>query len=133
MFNALNSDVREVCAAIDSFQRELDALDGPQRVVTPDAFQLAKERAKSSPPDCKQLLEQFGRRDVAAYLVYHAAGDLVASGNYHVYRGLLNFTGFELKRLHDLCVTRLVESGAFSEEVRVSAEKTLSEDIKRAG
>lgn len=133
LLNSFNSDVQSVCAAVDAYQRELDALDGQRRIVVPDAFLLAKERAKAVPDECKRLLEQFGRRDVAAYLVYHAAGDLVASGSFHTYRGLLSFTGFELKRLHDVCLARLVESGAFSEETRESAERTLSDDIKRAG
>lgn len=128
-----SGNVRAVQSAIERMRQELDALDGPARVCDRTAFDRAIEMAARSPKECRALLDRFGQRDVAAYLIHHAAGDLVASGSYHTYRAMLSFGGFEVKRLHDWCVGQLVESGAFTGEQGASTLKTLSDDIKRAG
>lgn len=56
--------------------------------------------------------------------------DLVASGNYHVYRGVLSMVGEDLRSIYLHAINKLKESGDLTEDqVRISIEN-INNEIK---
>lgn len=69
--------------------------------------------------------------------VYNAitnlAGDLVESGHYHVYRGVLDTVGEELLRLFDLATDELVQLGTIDAKFAKKQKAELRKSIKSVG
>jgi len=67
--------------------------------------------------------------------IANVAGDLVESGNYHIYRGVLNplEPGEELVEIFDMAVDKLVEMKVLHPEQAKKEKGTLRENIKSVG
>ena len=69
--------------------------------------------------------------------VYNAianlAGDLVESGEYHVYRGVLNQEGQDLLRLFDTAIDRLAQNGAIDSNYADTQKAGIRKSIKSVG
>lgn len=63
------------------------------------------------------------------------AGDLLESGRYHMYRGVLNplGPGGDFLRLYNFALDNLVQSGAIDEEFAKEQRTGLQENIKNVG
>lgn len=70
---------------------------------------------------------------LAAILLANAAGPLLSSGRYHVYRGVLSPAGHALLALWRRCNEFLVAEGKFPSEHRAEDEREMSSAIKNAG
>ena len=67
--------------------------------------------------------------------ISNIAGDLVESGNYHVYRGVLNpmEPGEELVEIFDIAVDKLVEMRVLDTEQAKKEKGAVRENIKSVG
>lgn len=67
--------------------------------------------------------------------IANIAGDLVESGNYHIYRGVLNplEPGEELVEIFDMAVDKLVEMKVLDTEQAKKEKGALRENIKSVG
>ena len=69
--------------------------------------------------------------------VYNAitnlAGDMVESGQYHIYRGALNTMGQDLLRLFDLATNNLVQLGTIDIKFAKKQKTNLRKSIKSMG
>lgn len=67
--------------------------------------------------------------------IANLAGDLVQSGEYHMYRGVLNPLGLgkDLLRLHDSAIDELVRIGVVDSNSAATAKKAIRENIKEVG
>ena len=67
--------------------------------------------------------------------IANIAGDLVESGNYHIYRGVLNpmESGEELVEIFDMAVDKLVEMRVLDTEQAKKEKGALRENIKSVG
>ena len=67
--------------------------------------------------------------------IANVAGDLVESGNYHIYRGVLNpmEPGEELVEIFDMAVDELVEMRVLDTERAKKEKGELRENIKSVG
>ncbi|MBA7589255.1 hypothetical protein ES708_31336 [subsurface metagenome] len=67
--------------------------------------------------------------------IANVAGDLVESGNYHIYRGVLNSMepGEELVEIFDMAVDKLVEMRVLDTEQAKKEKGELRENIKSIG
>jgi hypothetical protein len=67
--------------------------------------------------------------------IANVSGDLVESGNYHIYRGVLNpmEPGEELVELFDMAVDKLVEMKVLDSEQAKKEKGALRENIKSVG
>ena len=61
------------------------------------------------------------------------AWDVIATGRYHLYRGILNDTGKYLERLFYSTMEHLQDEGALEEETAETWIQVLREDIAQAG
>ena len=57
----------------------------------------------------------------------------VGSGNHHIYRGILNPTGKELKNIFYIAMNKLKELKAYNDEEIKSFKEELDENIKNVG
>lgn len=86
----------------------------------------------------KELVRKFGKAHLRAWVyrnITNVAGDLVESGNYHIYRGVLNpmGPGEELVEIFDMAVDKLVEMRVLDTERAKKEKSTLRENIKGVG
>ena len=67
--------------------------------------------------------------------IANVAGDLVESGNYHIYRGVLNpmEPGEELVEIFDMAVDKLVEMRVLDTERAKKEKSALLQNIKSVG
>lgn len=68
-------------------------------------------------------------------MIANAAGDLVESGKYHVYRGVLDPLrgGKDLLRIYDKAVDEMVREGASGAEFAAEQKAIIRENIKTVG
>lgn len=67
--------------------------------------------------------------------IANVAGDFVESGQYHIYRGVLNpmGPGGDLLKLYDSAVEELVKIGALDAEKAEKEKRAIRENIKTVG
>ena len=67
--------------------------------------------------------------------IANTAGDLVESGNYHIYRGTINplGPGFDLLKLFDMAIDELVKMKVLKEERAKEEKRAIRENIKNVG
>ena len=89
--------------------------------------------------DYKNIVSQVKDEASARQLIYFSianfAGAYVESGNYHIYRGVLNPLGIgsELLSLFDIVVNRLLAEGAISEKEAKTHKSGIRKNIKGVG
>lgn len=123
-------EVRMMMKVIDELSLEFDS----------EAYRLVRGLIeKGILSDYKNVVSQAtnekSAREIAYVLIANISGDLVESGNYHIYRGVLNplSIGNELLQLFDTATDRLLEEGAISEEEAEEQKSGIRENIKSVG
>ena len=61
------------------------------------------------------------------------SGDILESGEYHIYRGTLNQTGDELLKIFDISTDELVKLGDMDKEKAYKQKENIRENIKSIG
>jgi hypothetical protein len=117
----------------------LEILDSATNKFGP-TFNIVKEQIKKDiNSDTKQFLDVVqGGRTVRKYIysqISNISGDLVESGHYHIYRGVLNpmGPGKELLKIFDIATDELVKLGDHDEKYAKEQKETIRENIKSMG
>ena len=118
----------------------LGVLDEADQKFDCHIFQTIKsqiEQAVLSDPNAVTVKIQDGLspRQAVYSMIANTAGDLAESGNYHVYRGVLNpLTGGEdLLRIFDASVDEMVQCGAVDSDYATEQKAGVRENIKSVG
>ena len=123
-------EVRIVINVLNELSMELDS---------EACRKIRGEIEKSILGDYKNVVSQVKDGASASQLIYFSianiAGDYVESGNYHIYRGVLNPLGMgnDLLSLFDIAVDRLLEEGAISEKEAKTQKTGIRRNIKGVG
>ena len=104
-------------------------------------FRLIKnhvEKAILSNPN--ELLESIKNNNTTPYqavysMMLNRGMDLLESGNYHIYRGVLNpcNNGPKILQFTELCIDELINSGGFSATDGETVRRNIREMIKETG
>jgi len=131
----------------------LDILDGAEREFCNRDYQLTRghiERNKvfqlvrsliekilfaHSDEFSEKIQQGASPRHWVYRTIANIAGDLVESGNYHIYRGVINpmEPGEELVEIFDMAVDKLVEMRVLDTEQAKKEKGALRENIKSVG
>lgn len=105
-----------------------------------DAFRIVRRRIEDAYlGDCNQVVsnvrEGISPRQQVYTAIANLAGDYVQSGEYHLYRGILNpfGPGGDLLRLFDASVDKLVQMGACSVKEAKAQKAGVRESIETVG
>ncbi|MBU0974193.1 hypothetical protein KKD03_00635 [Patescibacteria group bacterium] len=123
------SEMEEVLAILDEAKNKLGT-----------EFDLVREQIeKMINSNTDQFLETVQKgRSVRKYLystIANISGDMVESGQYHIYRGVLNPVGpgQGLLKIFDLAMDELVELGDTDKKNAETQKKAIRENIKSVG
>ncbi len=74
-------------------------------------------------------------REIVFTTITDITGDLVESGQFHIYRGVLNPMngGEDLLRIYDAAVDELLQIGAVTKDHAANCKESLRRNIKNAG
>ena len=118
----------------------LGVLDEASYTFDSVGFQLVREHIEKiilSQPDKYVDVIQKGMtpRQWVYITIANIAGDLVESGNYHIYRGVLNPLGLgnDLLKLFDAAIDQLTQIGALDAKDAKKQKATLRDNIKSVG
>lgn|GEM_PF-1368539 len=124
-----NSEVKEVMEILDEAEEKFGT-----------GFDLVREHIeKGINENTKQFLEVVGKgRSVRKYvysMIANISGDMVESGQYHIYRGVLNpiGPGQNLLNIFDSAMDELVNLGDTDKENAEAQKKAIRENIKGVG
>lgn len=92
---------------------------------------------KSILEDIEQFMDIVRKgRSVRKYVystIANISGDMVESGQYHIYRGVLNTTGKDLLNIFDLAMDELVRLGDVAEEYAQQQKEVIRENVHNVG
>jgi len=123
-------EVKEAIGMLEEAEREFSSKD----------FHLVKgyiEKVLRSQPD--KFVEIIKQGETPRQWIYstisNIAGDLVESGNYHIYRGVINpmGPGNELLKIYNKAIDKLVEMKVLDNERAKKEKDALQENIKSVG
>jgi hypothetical protein len=123
----------EIKAAIGTLDEAKISLNNPaysivraeiDKVLNRHASELKNIIANGTPP-----------RQWAYSAIANVAGDLLESGQFHLYRGVLNPVGHgqDLLKLYDTALDELVKMGAMSSSSTDTEKKALRNNLKSIG
>jgi hypothetical protein len=72
-------------------------------------------------------------RAIALWLMANVTRNYLASGHYHIYRGMLSMQGQALRGMAFYCFGELTKIGQMTEEEKTAALKTIAEEIREVG
>ena len=121
-------EVRTVLSVLDELSLEFNS----------DAFQTIRRQIEDAMlRDSKKVVNQVKEGASPKELVYYAianfAGDYIESGEYHVYRGILNPTGEDFLRIFDRAVDKLVKIGSVNIEDGKEQKAGIRKNIRSVG
>jgi hypothetical protein len=124
-----NSEVKEAMEILDEADGKFET-----------GFDLVREHIeKGINENTKQFLEVIGKgRSVRKYvysMIANISGDMVESGQHHIYRGVLNpmGPGQNLLKIFDSAMDELVNLGDTDKENAEKQKKAVRENIKSVG
>ncbi|MBT6048894.1 MAG: hypothetical protein HOG49_19020 [Candidatus Scalindua sp.] len=122
---------KEVCSALDILDEAEYKLDSP-------AFEKVQEWVKLSiQENISDVVRIIRKEQPPRHYVYsmiaNASGDWLESGDYHMYRGVLNPMGEGMLKLFDTTVDELVLIGACDKEFAKEQKKGVRANIKKVG
>ncbi|MBW2618484.1 MAG: hypothetical protein JRC92_06380 [Deltaproteobacteria bacterium] len=102
------------------------------------AFDLVRAQVeKIIRSDTKLFLEVVRKgRSVRKYIYYaitYTSGDMLESGQYHVYRGVLSMNGNGLLEIFDGAIDELVKLGGMDKEYAKKEKNAIRQNIKGVG
>lgn len=128
---AANSVVKECMDEIDFAEVELNENTPfiPPELIT-EARRLLSDVEKTTHT---VRVDGVSPRNVAWLVISNVSGNMLASGQHHVYRGVLSMTGTALKQTFLLAVKRLQQNGYHDEDRAKEDVHWLNERIEEAG
>ncbi|MBU1260796.1 MAG: hypothetical protein KJ757_07670 [Planctomycetes bacterium] len=127
----LEKELKEVLAVLVQVEAELKKFDYPiiKKSVEQCIFVSLKGRTK------KVLEVNKATPEMMVYsIIANVAADYLGSGRYHVYRGVLDFSGQNLYSILNICLKKLESTGfTFGGQSVAGFRLVVNEDIKGAG
>ncbi|MDR3568256.1 MAG: hypothetical protein P4L43_09540 [Syntrophobacteraceae bacterium] len=130
----------------DAVQLALNAIDEARSrfvrigIYDEEAFDLAVapilKLLKSDPGRFLKALANHpdpSPRDWVYAMLSNVAADLLESGGYHIYRGLLSAVGMALLTIFEGCDDELIKSGHIDAEYAAEQKRILRKNIKEMG
>lgn len=119
LFKRKDETIVQLLTEIDRVARTVPA--GIQQVSTPIFARLTQEvKTKwigENIATYKALIQQGQSHEAFIYnFVVNAAGDKLESGDFHIYRGVLNYNGGLYKQLFEHCINTMVSAGVYTKE-----------------
>ena len=123
-----SNEVRDALEVLNEIGNQFDC----------EAFQIVRAKLEDDfLADNKEVVALVKQGVSPRVQVYNAitnlAGDMVESGHYHVYRGVLGPVGEDLLRLFDLATDRLVHIGTIDAKYAKKQKAKLRKNIKSVG
>lgn len=103
------------------------------------SFGIVREQAEriilKNKDKIKQIMvkENISPRRTAYSWINNVSGDMLESGQYHVYRGVLNIAGNELLKIFDISTDKLVEVGDMDKNHAEKQKTNIRSSIKSVG
>lgn len=123
----------------NSLQTLMDELNKAEKHLNNESFHLIKGRiVKGIRKDPKSISDIiYNNKSSSTAWIYgvisNIAGDYVESGEYHIYRGVLNPVGNDLLKLFDGAINNLLEIGIIENDYAKQQKKAVRENIKGVG
>jgi hypothetical protein len=118
----------------------LGILDEASCTFDNEAFQLVRSHIEkiilTKPDEFVNLIQNgMSPRQWVYTTIANIAGDLVESGNYHMYRGVINPMGLgnDLLKLFDAAIDELTKIGALGAKKAKTEKAAIRENIKSVG
>lgn len=100
-----------------------------------DVFKQAKKIIRADKKDVVEGIAKDGRdpAEIALTALWNVSNQVVSSGQYHVYRGILTDQGKGYLYVYNKTVDVLLDKGFIDKEEAESNRKSIKENIKSAG
>lgn len=135
---AFGEEIKKSSASRET-KAALEILDEIEKNIGGSGFDLVKELIEkylvNQSTEYSEVVKKTSPRQWIYLAVANMAGDLVESGHYHIYRGVLNPTGpgENLLKLFDSAIDELVKMGAIKIENAKKEKVAVRENIKSVG
>lgn len=129
IFPDSNPEVKSCLQALDEITSEFDDFSF-KSLVKPQVINCLKDVDKTV---YSIREDKMNPRTAIFLLISNITGDMLSSGEYHVYRGVLNMTGNELLKVFYYAVKKLEESGFHSAEDAEKDREWVRNQIKTMG
>ena len=126
----LSKEIKAVLSILDELCYEFD---------TYLSFEMVKKQAEKMVLANKGKLKEImiesniSPKRTAYSWVNNLSGDMLESGEYHIYRGRLNQIGDELLKIFDISTDELVKLGDIDKEKAYKQKENIGENIKSTG
>jgi len=126
----LSKEIKAVLSILDELYYEFD---------TYLSFKMVKKQAEKMVLANKGKLKEIiiksniSPKRTAYSWINNVSGDMLESGEYHIYRGMLNQTGDELLKIFDISTDELVKLGDMDKEKAYKQKENIRENIKSIG
>ena len=126
----VSKKVKAVLSALDELDLEFNKFE-----IFQDVRNQAKKRIlKNSEHINKVTIEQNVKPIRAAYSwINNVSGDMLESGQYHIYRATLNPIGTQLLRIFDISTDKLLELGDMDNAKACKHKEAIRHNIKTIG
>lgn len=119
----------EMCITeFNNISQELSA--SAKEIVKPVVFDYLKDTEKTLYSLQK---DKISPRNLIFLLITNAIAEILPTGHYHIYRGVLSQVGHDLLKLFDYAVNELEEKGCFSHEEAKEDKAWIREQINGVG
>lgn len=88
---------------------------------------------RQNPKKLKEIIKKIPPREWVYSIIANISGDLLESGTYHIYRGLLMEEGEDLLKIFDEATEELVRIGSIEKGWAENQRRQLRENIKTVG
>ena len=127
--NVRNSEVKEVIEILDEIEEKFETGFGLVRGY------IEKGINENTEKFLEVVRKGYSVRKYVYSMIANISGDMIESGEYHIYRGVLNpiGPGQNLLRIFDFAVDELVKLGDIDKENAEAQKKAIRENIKGVG
>jgi hypothetical protein len=98
--------------------------------IKPYVVRLIKDKEKTV---CSIKEDKMTPHNLVLLLITNVTGELLSSGRYHIYRGILNMTGTGLLAIWHYAISELEKSGYYSSEQAKEDNEWINKQIKEVG
>ena len=126
----LSKEIKAVLSILDELCYEFD---------THLSFEMVKKQAEKMVLANKSKLKEImiknniSPKRTAYSWINNVSGDMLESGEYHIYRGTLNQIGDELLKIFDISTDELVKLGDMDKERAYKQKENIRENMKSIG
>jgi hypothetical protein len=126
----LGKEIKEILGAIDAL-----AVDFTKYSSFDNVKHLAEKVILKNKEDIKRIMLRDNVSPIRAAFswINNISGDMLESGQYHIYRGTLDLMGKELLEIFDISTDKLVEVGDMNKDRGEQHKQDIRRRIKSVG